>query len=331
MDNKTTQKTLTLFFFKLYTSTHIIDITPILQFLEVSINEFTSVGSKLILNSNDDDEVYQEFYHLNILNFNPTKKAEFEFVQEVILSFDSILRFTSLELWNAKSLANRKATASEKLEASLKADDIINTTELITEAISKAKHNIHNKNELQTNLELRMANLEKMLSKQQQQQKQKNSKGVRPEHRSSHTPPAPLLYKSRSHNNKTNPKHIRDPRLDQTHTTKNQHTHKSEYPNQTTHIPKNKYSIERTYPQNLKHVKTRTTENPKYINDKKRKAQVNLNAQELTSDSQSQASQSTVSDLPTHPPQIQIRRKQNRKSLDVKHKEHNVAHKRKKN
>jgi hypothetical protein len=71
-------------------------------------------------------------------------------------------------MWNTKSLADRKATASEHLEASLKADDITNTTELIAETITKAKHKINNKNELQSNLELRMSNLEKMLAKQQQ-------------------------------------------------------------------------------------------------------------------------------------------------------------------
>ncbi len=132
------------------------------------------------------------------MNFNPSKKSEFEFVQEVILSFDSILRFTSLEMWNAKSLANRKATASENLEASLKADDIANTTELIAETIAKAKHKINNKNELQTNSELRMTNLEKILAKQQHQ---KNLKGGRPEHCSSHmiSKTAPFPYKSHKH------------------------------------------------------------------------------------------------------------------------------------
>ncbi len=99
----------------------------------------------------------------------------------------------------------------------------------------------------------------------------------------------------------------------------------------TNHTLKNKHPTEKTHPQNLKKFKTRTTENPKHINNKKRKAQATLNAQEQTSDSQSQASQSTVSDLPIHPQQIQIRQKQNRKSLDVKCKEHNVAYKRKRN
>jgi hypothetical protein len=117
------------------------DISPLLQFLEVSIKEFTSIGAKLILNTNDDKKVEQEFNRLNVLHFNPSKKSEFEFVQEVLLSFDSILRYTSLELWNAKSLANRKATASEALEASLKADDITNTTELVAETITKKTNN----------------------------------------------------------------------------------------------------------------------------------------------------------------------------------------------
>jgi hypothetical protein len=183
-DKESMQRTLTLFFFKLYTSIHIIDISPLMQFFDVSIKEFTSIGAKLILNTNDNKKGDQEFNCLNILHFNPSKKSEFEFVQEVLLSFDSILCFTSLELWNAKSLANCKAMASETLEASLKADDIANTTELVAETIIKAKHNIQNKNEVQTNLEQRMAYLEKMLAKQQQQQK--NSKGGRSERRSSH-------------------------------------------------------------------------------------------------------------------------------------------------
>jgi hypothetical protein len=138
MKKKQHKKTLTLFFFKLYTSAHIIDISLLVQFLEISIKEFTSVGAKLILNTNDDNKVEQEFNQLNILNFNPSKKTEFEFVQEVTLSFDSILRFTSLEIWNAKNLADRKATASENLDASLKADDIANTTELVAKTIMKA-------------------------------------------------------------------------------------------------------------------------------------------------------------------------------------------------
>jgi hypothetical protein len=133
------QKILTLFLFKLYTSKHIMDISPLLEFLEVSNKEFTSVGAKLILNTNNDIKVEQEFHRLNVLHFNPSKKSEFEFVQEVLLSFDSILRYTSLELWNDKSLANRKATASEALEASLKADDITNTTELVAETTYNTK------------------------------------------------------------------------------------------------------------------------------------------------------------------------------------------------
>jgi hypothetical protein len=109
--NEIPQKTLTLFFFKLYTSTNIVDISPLLQILEVSLKEFILVGAKLILNTNDDSKVEKEFNQLNTSKFNPSKKTEFEFVQEVLLSLDSILRFTSLELWNAKSLAERKATA----------------------------------------------------------------------------------------------------------------------------------------------------------------------------------------------------------------------------
>jgi hypothetical protein len=330
IEKENNQKTLTLFFFKLYTTTHIIDITPILQFLEVSIKEFTSVGAKLILNTNDDTKIEQEFRNINILNFNPTKKSEFEFVQEVILSFDSILRFTSLEMWNAKSLADRKATASEHLEASLKADDITNTTELIAETITKAKHKINNKNELQSNLELRMSNLEKMLAKQQQQ---KNYKGGRPEHRSSYTTSirAPPQYKSYKQHNRNNINLHKDHHPGQLQTM-NQLDNDSESLNPTKYKQKSKHSKpQKIYPQDQLEFKKRKIDTPNNTSNKKRK--IPSQPHEETSDSHSLTSQSTTSELSNHPWNNQRLKKQTQKNQnihDVRHREQNTGQKRKK-
>jgi hypothetical protein len=319
------QKILTLFLFKLYTSKHIMDISPLLEFLEVSNKEFTSVGAKLILNTNNDIKVEQEFHRLNVLHFNPSKKSEFEFVQEVLLSFDSILRYTSLELWNDKSLANRKATASEALEASLKADDITNTTELVAETIAKAKNNIQHKNEIQTNLELRMTNLEKMLTKHQQQQK--NYKGGRPEHRSSLTsrtaPPTHNHYNQNNRNITIPPKNHRQLQV------KFQQTHESESANQKHHEQKHKSHTRKTHPQNTNQSKKRLYNPPKITNNKKRK--IFTQHQEPHSDSNSLTSQSTTSDLPSLPQHNRLYKNQHQRNQDAKPKGQNSERKRRRN
>jgi hypothetical protein len=329
-ERESTQKMLTLFFFKLYTSERIINISPLLQFLDISIKEFTSVGAKLILNTNDDSKVEREFNQLNILKFNPTKKTEFEFVQEVILSFDSILRFTSLELWNAKNLAERQATASEALEASLKADDTANTTELVAETIMKAKHKISNSNELQTNLELRMANLEKLLAKQQQQQK--NSKGGRSERRSSHTlsKTAPLTYKSHNQNSRNTVPQPKGHQSGQTHT-KIQPTNKLE-PSTSIHQKQRtkhtKSHTEKPHLQNSEQPEKRATEFSKNSTHNNRKRKFLLPLQEQTSDSNSLTSQSTTSE-PTIVHQNKRRhQKQSHQNQDAKLKGQNAAFKR---
>jgi hypothetical protein len=113
---------------------------------------------------------------------------------------------------------------------------------VVAETITKAKHNIQNKNEIQTNLELRMANLEKALAKQQQQQK--NSKGGRSECRSSLTvsKTAPPTYNSHNHSSRSTtapPKNHR-----QIHA-KIQQTHESESSNQTGYEQKHKSHVKK--------------------------------------------------------------------------------------
>jgi hypothetical protein len=172
-------------------------------------------------------------------------------------------------MWNTKSLADRKATASEHLEASLKADDITNTTELIAETITKAKHKINNKNELQSNLELCMSNLEKMLAKQQQ----KNYKGGRTEHLSSLmiSTKAPLQYKSHKQHNRSNINLYKDHRLGQPQIT-NQIDNNSEPFNPTQYKQKTKhFKPQKTYPQDQHEFKMRKIDTPNNTNNKKKK------------------------------------------------------------
>jgi hypothetical protein len=290
------------------------------------------VGAKLILNTNDDSKVEKEFNQLNTSKFNPSKKTEFEFVQEVLLSLDSILRFTSLELWNAKSLAERKATASETLEASLKADDIANTTELVAETIMKAKHKISNTNELQSNLELRMSNLEKTLAKQQQQQK--NSKGGRSERRSSFTnlKTAPPANKSLNRNSRNSTHQLKEYQPNQT-STKNRSINERE-PSNTAH-PKQKTKPSKSSTRS--NLLLNTNQNEKKLTDfsknpahnKKRKALQRHREQSSDSDS-TQSTTSEQTSIPQNNHLFQRRQKRLHPNQDVKRRGQSNASKRRK-
>jgi hypothetical protein len=173
-----------------------------------------------------------------------------------------------------------------------------------------------------------MTNLEKMLANQQQQQ---NLKGGHPEHHSSHmiSKTAPFPYKSHKHNNRNTTNQHKDHQFGQIQTT-NRLEHDLESTNLTHHKQKSKhFKSQKTHPQDQNEFKKRKVNFSKNTNNNK-KRKVPPQHHEETSGSHSLTSQSTTSDLSTHPWNNRLHKKQPQKSRnnhDVRHKEQNALRK----
>jgi hypothetical protein len=85
-------KIITLFLFKIYGSSNLININDLLTFLEISQDKFLQTGAKILINDPNDDTVQEILNSLSLTDINEDLDEEIEFILEILLPFDSILK-----------------------------------------------------------------------------------------------------------------------------------------------------------------------------------------------------------------------------------------------
>ena len=202
----TNSKTLPLYLLQIYMSNILTINKDLISYLELPPEVILLTGAKILANTNSEDDALHILQSLQASNLNLNDKLQHTFVTETLLQFNQILQMTTIDIWKSHNHKTTQETAANKLKAKMAALETTNATKATAQAIQNAFSNINDTEKLNANSNLRLANLEKNLKRQEQKtneisntlrnknknQQQKNYKGSR--HLESATPP--LRYDS---------------------------------------------------------------------------------------------------------------------------------------
>ena len=180
----------------------------LISYLELPPEVILLTGAKILANTNSEDDALHILQSLQASNLNLNDKLQHTFVTEMLLQFNQILQMTTIDIWKSHNHKTTQETAANKLKAKMAALETTNATKATAQAIQNAFSNINDTEKLNANSNLRLANLEKNLKRQEQKtneisntlrnknknQQQKNYKGSR--HLESATSPSDMTPKN---------------------------------------------------------------------------------------------------------------------------------------
>jgi len=180
----------------------------LISYLELPPEVILLTGAKILANTNSEDDALHILQSLQASNLNLNDKLQHTFVTEMLLQFNQILQTTTIDIWKSHNRKTTQETAANKLKAKMAALETTNATKATAQAIQNAFSNINDTEKLNANSNLRLANLEKNLKRQEQKtneisntlrnknknQQQKNYKGSR--HLESATSPSDMTPKN---------------------------------------------------------------------------------------------------------------------------------------
>ena len=161
-------KYIPLFLLKFYFSNEYIDTKDITNFLETSTENILQIGTKLLTDATNEEDITQILSTINFDDINPDDPVQEEFIAETLTCFDDILRNTTVNLWNHQKEEDKQTTAAQNLKAKMKSLETTSATAATAFAIAKATENEISMNSQQLAASLRLSNLEKLTRKQEQ-------------------------------------------------------------------------------------------------------------------------------------------------------------------
>jgi hypothetical protein len=90
------------------------------------------------------------------------------FVKETLLNFNQILKISTIRIWTTYDSTVKQNIAASNLTSKIKAMETITASEATAEAITKASQNIEKTQSANLATSIRLANLEKLLKRQEQ-------------------------------------------------------------------------------------------------------------------------------------------------------------------
>jgi hypothetical protein len=197
-----TEKTLSFFLLKLYFSNNIFDTNDLVAFLEITSDKILIIGAKILTNCNSDEDAKSLIDSLNISEVDMLDVFQNTFVKETLLNFNQILKITTILIWTDHNTLAKQDIAANKLTAKIKAMATISATEATAEAITKATNNIEQTQSLNLATSIRLANLERLLKRQEQQtnellnqnKRQKTEKNIFGSHQEPVTSPTKMAH-----------------------------------------------------------------------------------------------------------------------------------------
>jgi hypothetical protein len=179
---------LSLYLCKIYFDTnYIANINDVIEFLELPISDVLLIIAKILTKNNNDDFNNNIIDSLDIDFVNNATNEQETLIVETLATFDDIIQATTIQLWSEYSKKQKQIEASQKFKAKMEAEKITSATVATSKAINKAIANMNTNTLLQDATQLRIANLEKQLTQQNQTSKeilhhlriqnQKNSNG----------------------------------------------------------------------------------------------------------------------------------------------------------
>jgi hypothetical protein len=93
------QKHNTLILLKIYLLNEFIDITEIIEYLEVPIDTICLLSSKILNDISTDENAIKSFEAITLNDKHLNHENVFNFVSETLITFDQILRATTIDIW----------------------------------------------------------------------------------------------------------------------------------------------------------------------------------------------------------------------------------------
>ena len=188
------EKHLTLFLFKLYISGMHFDVSSLLEYFDLQMEEILLIGTKVFLKTQSHETASKIISSLNLNDINMDEYEDNVFITEILLNFDQIIKLTTIGTWNHHQEKAKHTMAALKMKAKMKSLEVANASLSTAQAIAKASSALELNQIQNTNSNLRLAILEKSLQKQEQksneiinelkarQQQKSNSKNSKGSH-----------------------------------------------------------------------------------------------------------------------------------------------------
>jgi hypothetical protein len=157
-----------LFLLKLYLSNKLINTNELINFLELPSDIILLIGIKQTFKNITDNDASRLADSLDLTDFNESNETEYKLALETLIHFDQILITTMLDIWLYHQDKAIQMSAAHKLKAKMTAMEIITATKATSTAINKAADNLNSINTKNLYTDLRIANLEASLKRNEQ-------------------------------------------------------------------------------------------------------------------------------------------------------------------
>jgi hypothetical protein len=131
-----------LFLFKLYLSNALIDITDIIDYLNVPSENILLIATRILTNLTTDEEANELISSFNLSDIDLDDEQQLSIIRETLTSFDQILRLSTIYVWEARTDKLKLSTAATNLESKMMGIETINATESTALAIYRVTRNL---------------------------------------------------------------------------------------------------------------------------------------------------------------------------------------------
>ncbi len=166
--SSTNHENITLFMLKLYLSKEYFDTEDLVSYLGIPAEDILLMGVKKLKNITSDEEAIKILESLNTKEVKMESPLDSTFISEILINFDQIIKATTLELWQRHTENTKKTIAAINMKSRMQSHATIKATTATAMAIAKATSNMDYNHSFNTSANLRIANVEKSLIRQEQ-------------------------------------------------------------------------------------------------------------------------------------------------------------------
>jgi len=159
---------ITLFLIKLYLSNEFLDINSLLKFFDLPSDKISLICAQLLTNKNSEEVIITHLNSLLLTDINMQEDLQHDFIYETLLQFDQIIKITTIDTLSHYQNKTRHIDTGDSLKAKMAAFETTDATARAMHAIAKATKNLYNLENLNLQTQLRLTNLEKATSHQEQ-------------------------------------------------------------------------------------------------------------------------------------------------------------------
>jgi hypothetical protein len=157
-----------LFLLKFYFYSKYFNTEELSVYLDTPPEDILLIGAKIWLNNQSEDNANKLLESFKLNDIDMENQKDYILTIEILRNFDQILKLTTIDIWQQHKKTAKQTAAAIKLQAKMKSMEVLNATTATAQAIAKATDSINYNQILNANANLRIANLEKSLHKQEQ-------------------------------------------------------------------------------------------------------------------------------------------------------------------